>query len=246
MAIYRADLHLHTVLSSCAEVEMIPPLIIESVVRKDIDIIAITDHNASGNVAAVMDAAKNSGVHVFPGMELQVREEVDVLCLFDTIEQVVQWQRLVDGWLLPLENDADRFGKQFLVDAEGDFIAEDTRLLQAPTTVGIEQAEVLIHEIGGLVIPAHIDRAQGYMTVLGLWSESINVDAVEVSTNLHPKQAYEKYNIPAGLAVISNSDAHWLDWIGQAITIYEFNEPPSITAIRKAMQGESGFCLHVP
>ncbi|MDF1516142.1 MAG: PHP domain-containing protein, partial [Anaerolineae bacterium] len=90
MKTYRADLHLHTVLSSCAEVEMIPPLIINAVKQKGLDIIAITDHNTCGNVEAVMAAAAGSGIHVFPGMELQVLEEVDVLCIFDTYEQAMQ------------------------------------------------------------------------------------------------------------------------------------------------------------
>ena len=33
---YRAELHVHTVLSPCAEVEMIPPLIIQSALDLDI------------------------------------------------------------------------------------------------------------------------------------------------------------------------------------------------------------------
>ena len=50
---FRADLHVHTVLSPCAEVEMIPPLIVQRALDQKIDIIAITDHNASANVRAV-------------------------------------------------------------------------------------------------------------------------------------------------------------------------------------------------
>jgi predicted metal-dependent phosphoesterase TrpH len=48
---FRADLHVHTVLSPCAEVEMIPPLIVQEALERKIDIIAITDHNASANVS---------------------------------------------------------------------------------------------------------------------------------------------------------------------------------------------------
>ena len=54
---FRADLHVHTVLSPCAEVEMIPPLIVRTALEKNIDLIAITDHNASANVGAVQKAA---------------------------------------------------------------------------------------------------------------------------------------------------------------------------------------------
>ena len=57
---YRADLHVHTVLSPCAEVEMIPPLIVQKALELTIDLIAITDHNASANVYAVQRAAAGS------------------------------------------------------------------------------------------------------------------------------------------------------------------------------------------
>ncbi|HNH06460.1 MAG TPA: PHP domain-containing protein, partial [Anaerolineales bacterium] len=73
---FRADLHVHTVLSPCAEVEMIPPLIVQEALERQIDIIAITDHNASANVAAVQKAAHGTTLHVFGGMEVQTREDV--------------------------------------------------------------------------------------------------------------------------------------------------------------------------
>jgi len=49
--------HLHTILSACAEIEMIPPLIVRRALALHLDVIAITDHNSADNVGAVMDAA---------------------------------------------------------------------------------------------------------------------------------------------------------------------------------------------
>jgi 3',5'-nucleoside bisphosphate phosphatase len=67
---------------------MIPPLIVEEALERGIQLIAITDHNASANVAAVQQAASQHWVAwSCPAMELQTREEVHVLCLFDTLEQ---------------------------------------------------------------------------------------------------------------------------------------------------------------
>ncbi len=87
MQTVRADPHVHTVLSPCAGVEMIPPLIVQEALERGIRLIAITDHNASANIPAVMEAARGTGLTVLPGMELQTREEVHLLCLFDTLEQ---------------------------------------------------------------------------------------------------------------------------------------------------------------
>ena len=87
LGIYRADLHIHTVLSGCAEVEMIPSLILRQAEEKGLNLIAITDHNACHNVAAVMEAAVGTHIHVLPGMEIQSREEVHLLCLFDRVDR---------------------------------------------------------------------------------------------------------------------------------------------------------------
>ena len=124
---YIAELHSHTVLSPCAEVEMIPPLIVQTAIEKGINLLAVTDHNASANVIAVQRAAQDTGMIVLPGMELQTREEVHLLCLFDTLEQLEAWQNLVDEHLPPLENDIEYFGEQFVVDETGDFIRRETQ-----------------------------------------------------------------------------------------------------------------------
>ena len=218
---YQADLHIHTVLSACAEVEMIPPLIVAEVARKGLDVIAVTDHNATGNVAAMMEAARGTGLTVLPGMELLTREEVDVLCLFDTLDQVRAWQAQVDGWLLPLENDPETFGPQFLVDAEGEYIEDDVVMRKLPASVGLEEAARQVHALGGLVIPAHIERTvYGLMHVLGVWPPDLEADAVEVSHNLRPHRARELYPSLPDIPIITNSDAHFLDWIGHVRTVF--------------------------
>lgn len=245
---YRADLHLHTVLSACAEVEMIPPLIVDEALRKGLALIAVTDHNTTGNAAAVMEAAQGTELTVLPGMELQTREEVEILCLFDTMGAASAWQAYVDGWLPPIENDPERFGPQFVVDAEGDFMREEPRLLQAPALVSLEEAARVARDLGGLVIPAHIDRpAKGLMSVLGMWPPELAADAAEVSPNMRPSQARARYRfLPAEIPLVSNSDAHWLDWIGKAMTIFVLDAPPSVSALRRALRGAGECRAYVP
>jgi hypothetical protein len=245
---YRADLHIHTLLSACAEVEMIPPLIVEEALHKGLDVIAITDHNTTGNAAAVMEAASGTGLRVLPGMELQTREEVDLLCIFDSLDACAAWQRRVDAWIPPLENDAEHFGPQFIVDAAGDFVAEETRLLQAPAEVQLEEAARQARALGGLVIPAHIDRpSNGLMAMLGLWPPELEADAAEVSYTMRPSQARKQFRfLPPEVTLISSSDAHWLDWMGKVMTIFTLAEPPSVPELRRALQGADRRQVHVP
>jgi hypothetical protein len=248
MPTYQADLHVHTLLSACAEVEMIPPLIVDEALRRGLDVIAIADHNATGNVAAVMAAAASTGLTVLPGMELLTQEEVDVLCIFDSVDQAQAWQVQVDAWLPPLENDAEHFGPQFLVDAEGDFVAEDTRMRKAAAGVSLAEAAEGVHALDGLFIPAHIERTvYGLMYVLGLWPPDLPADAVEVSHNLRPSQARARFpSLPEALPIITSSDAHFLDWIGMVRTTFTLEDAPSVAELRRALRGEGGRSVAVP
>ena len=62
MTIHRMELHVHSVLSPCASLEMIPPFIIEKALQTNIDIIALTDHNTAANVPA-MAGSEGQGSH---------------------------------------------------------------------------------------------------------------------------------------------------------------------------------------
>ena len=115
-----ADLHVHTLLSPCAEVEMTPHHIVMRAAEYGIGAVAITDHNASANVPAALEAAKRYGVKVFPGMEVESSEEAHIVALFDTLEQLQRWQLLVDEHMNGMLNDVERFGAQYVVDAEDD------------------------------------------------------------------------------------------------------------------------------
>ncbi|NLC29966.1 MAG: PHP domain-containing protein, partial [Chloroflexi bacterium] len=137
MNTYRAELHVHTVLSPCAGIEMIPPFIINKALEVGIQIIAITDHNASANVEAVMQAAQGTDLTVIPGMELQTNEEIHSICLFETLEQLDQLQQLVDQTLPNIRNNIEYLGEQFVVDKEGEFIRREDRLLINSTSLSI-------------------------------------------------------------------------------------------------------------
>ena len=74
---------MHTVLSPCASVEMTPSLVVETALELGLDIIAVTDHNAGDNAKAVWQAARQSSLTVWPGMEVQRAAEAHLLALLD-------------------------------------------------------------------------------------------------------------------------------------------------------------------
>jgi len=101
---HKIDLHLHSALSPCAEKEMTPPKIIHAARAKGLKMIAITDHNTAENAGATIEAAKESGIFVIPGIEVQTREEVHIICLFPSLSACLAWQESVYQSLPKLDN----------------------------------------------------------------------------------------------------------------------------------------------
>ena len=235
---YVAELHAHTVLSPCAEVEMIPPLIVQEALARGINLIAITDHNACANVAAVQQAAAEAGLVVLPGLEVQTREEVHVLCLFDTLPQALAWEADVRAALPPLENEAEHFGEQFVVDAAGDFVRRETQLLLTSTHFSIEEVCERVERLGGITIPAHVDRkAFGLIANLGLVPPGLPVAALEVSRHLHPFDAPKQYPQLRGYPLVQGGDAHRLEEMLGA-NVFRL-EAPTVAELRLALRHEA-------
>jgi PHP family Zn ribbon phosphoesterase len=241
---FRADLHVHTVLSPCAAVEMIPPLIVQAALEKNIELIAITDHNASANVGAVQKAAEGTGLTVLPGMELQSREDVHLLTLFETLDELKTWQTEVDKALPNLPNQSAFFGEQFVVDETGEYIRTEERLLSTATRLSIDEVFERVSALGGVVIPAHVERlSYGLFPTLGLISENWNVPALEISRHTTPEKAARMFPALGRHPLIQSGDVHQLDgFLGTTLFTLE---TPSLAEIRiafKQMDGR-GVCI---
>jgi len=237
MTYYRAELHVHTVLSPCAGVEMIPPVIVQSVLEKGINLLAITDHNQTANIGAVMGAARGTGLSVLAGMELQTREEVHALCLFDGLDQAEAWQRSVDLHFGSILNDEEHIGEQYIVDATGDFIRRESRMLITNVDLSLEEAVQGVNALGGLVIPAHVERhAYGLLAMLGFASPLF--EALEISRHTTPEAARKQFPQIAGFPLLQSGDVHYPE---EFLGAMEFEmEAPTIAEIRKALRGTDG------
>ncbi|MBW6464987.1 MAG: PHP domain-containing protein [Brevefilum sp.] len=239
MKTYRAELHIHTVLSPCGDVEMIPPLIVETALNHGINLIAITDHNAGDNVPAVIKAAEGLDLVVLPGMELQTQEDVHTLCLFDTIDQLNTFQSLVDANLPDIKNNVDYFGEQFVVDHSGEFIRRKEQLLINSTRLSFERAFQAVTDLGGLFIPAHVNRQVfGLLYHLGFVPPDLAIEALELSRHITPDQARLEFPQIHGYPLIQSGDVHYLD---DFLGVNQFIiEEPTIAEIKMALKGEKG------
>ncbi len=114
----RADLHLHTCLSPCADMQMQATAIVEQAIKVGLDVIAVCDHNSAENVAAVVKAGQREALPVIPGIEITSSEEVHILGLFKTEQDLMDVQQVVYE-NLPGENSEEAFGPQIIIDEWG-------------------------------------------------------------------------------------------------------------------------------
>ena len=242
---YRAEFHVHTVLSPCALVEMIPPLIIQEAASKNINILAITDHNSMLNVPAVMKAAEGTEITVLPGMELHTREEVHILCIFETLQQAAEFQTIVDLNYSPGTNDTDIFGPQYVVDHTGEFVRSEEHILSQATRLSIDDAWKHVHQLGGLFIPSHIQRqVYGILPTLGFLPENIRFDGLEISRNISFEMAVRENPSIQNYPFIRNGDAHDLQAIAGLNIITALK--PTLHEIKLALQNIDGRSIETP
>ena len=213
------DLHVHSALSPCGSEEMRPPAVLLTAERRGIAVLGVVDHSSAANAPAFLAAAQAFEVRVLVGLEIESAEGVHILALFDTAEGALEMDAVVAGHLPHLANRREILGAQFVVDEMGKVVGEEERLLIAATDLAIEHIAELTLERGGLSIPAHIDRpANGLLPTLGFVPPDLRVDLFEVSPHLTRTDARTQWPELAGRALVSSSDAHFLESIGRSVT----------------------------
>ncbi len=226
MKTFRADLHVHTALSPCGGDEMTPPAIVAAALAAGLDMIAVCDHNAAGNVRAV-GAAAGARLAVIAGIEITTAEEVHVVGLFPTAGAAATAADEVGALLPPCDNDYTKFfGEQWLCDAEGRIRGSEARALALATSLTLDAAIELIQRYGGLAVAAHIDRpAFGVVTQLGFFPFEAGFAAIELSRRVAPGSEDEARFADYGLPMLRSSDSHYLEDVGAIATALTLDAP---------------------
>ncbi len=237
---YKADLHIHTVLSPCAELSMGPRDIAEKAAAAGMDMIAVTDHNSAENVAAVCEAAAPLPLTVIPGMEVYVREEAHLICLFESIDVVADFQTFIDTALQDGEYDESFFGPQLVCNSQNDILAENFKMLSMPLKTSMEEVCRQVVRRNGIVYPAHIDRkSNSILRVLGFIPENLPFDAVEIAQPLAEAKKKLRFLNNTHYHIVRASDAHHIDQVGRAFTSFLIQKPV-FSELFLAFQGRDG------
>lgn len=212
---YYYDLHLHSCLSPCGSEDMTPVNLAAMCALAGLDIVALTDHNTCGNWRRLLPggggarpAGSGGDGAVHPGGDPRSlslphplsRGGVRGVCIPPPAPVVQSPRRL---WPSNLYG-RGRPGA-----------GRDPRFLAGHTDIGLEEVSRLAAAFGGAAFPAHIDRPSfSLLGVLGLWMPELGFPLAEVSRQCPPE--FRLRPDLAGLRLITNSDAHYLDQVWEA------------------------------
>ena len=236
---FKADLHIHSCLSPCGDWSMSPKRIVQKSSEVGLDLIAVCDHNTVENAGVSIHEGLKHGVQVLPGMEICSKEEVHVLALFDELEQALEMQAYIYS-NLPGENNPDLFGFQVVANENDEVLGENPRLLIGATRLGLHQIVEKTHMLKGLSVCCHVDRpAFGVINQLGFIPADLTLDGVEVSFRVKLENAHKTVPGIGNLSCITSSDAHFLNDIGKARTVFRM-AAPTVEEIRLALLKKDG------
>ena len=223
---FKADLHIHSVLSPCGSLEMSPKSVMNYAKKEELDIIAITDHNSMANFSSYKSVADRYDITLLCGMEVQSSEEIHTIALFDDISKAKEFELLLYDSLLPIENDSDYFGDQVMIDEHENIIGFEKRALINSSIWSFDETLQKIFDYEGFAFPAHVD-ADTYSVIaqLGFIPENDNILAVGVTAKCILKDVIDSYPYLKKYALIKNSDAHYLKDIGSGFTHFFLKEP---------------------
>ena len=241
MGRYAFDLHMHSCLSPCGGEDNTPANLAGMCALAGLEVVALTDHNTTGNCAAFCRAAEHYGLLALPGMELTTSEEAHVVCLFPGLDEASAFGALVREGLPPVANDPAVFGPQVLMDADDQAAGEETSFLAGASSIGIYQAAELAASFGGVAYPAHIDRPSfSLLANLGLWDPAMGFPLAEVSKNC-PADLFERPDLK-GIVHFDGSDAHYLEQIMDAHQYMQLPERTPQAVLDWLRAGGPGLC----
>jgi len=211
--VIKADFHLHSCLSPCGDLAMSPRAIAETLASRGVALAALTDHNSALNCPAFGAACARLGIVPLFGVEAQGMEECHVLCLFADLESALELGERLYGLMPPVMNVPEKMGDQVYVDENEDIAGEVDKYLITSAEIGLDGLASLVTGLGGILIPAHVDRPAFSMTsqlgfvVDGPWA------ALEVVRMPAPEAAREVDT--RGYPLITSSDAHYVEHVGR-------------------------------
>ena len=138
------------------------------------------------------------------------------------------------GHLPDVKNEPDYFGDQVVVDEEENIVRHEDRLLLNALALSIPELLELVNAHNGALIPSHVESASfGLLVNMGMVPRELQECVLEISHAASGDDVKRSFPGLDRFPLITNSDAHYLEDIGCAYTVFEA-EALSLAALIKA------------
>lgn len=206
------DLHNHSALSPCADDEMTPGNLVGMAKLNGLDLIALTDHQSCANCDAAIALSRSiDGPQIIPGLEMTSAEEVHLLALFADLKQAQHLESQLNQQMIRQDNRPEIFGHQWLYNRQDQIVAEVEPLLLMPVQMQAQQLAWMVWEMGGICIPAHVDRSSASLIAsFGSMPPDFPPCWLELSQQADADAFFLQHPALKKYPIIRSSDAHRL------------------------------------
>lgn len=223
------DLHIHSVLSACADVLQTPNNILNMSMLKGLNMIAICDHNGAKQYETIELLKDSFDFTIIYGMEITVQEGFHILAYFETMKQVMELDKIIDRGLD--KNIKEVKGQvlgtdlvQVVCDEYDEEKYQISYYLNQNLSYTFSDIIKIVHGLNGLVIPAHIERkGTGILDYIEDFS-AYDIDGVEIYNKANENELREKYPYLKKYKSIYNSDAHDIDRINERVNFLDLDD----------------------
>lgn len=240
MKVFRADLHIHSVLSPCGGLDMSPSNIVAKAKEMQLNIIGVADHNTTLHGPLIKKLAAREGIFTLMGAEVTTREDVHCLAFFENEKALSRFQKYIDTNLPYIHNKPEVLGYQVVVDEHEKIRKELPGYLGVGLNQSIEEVRAKVQKLDGIFIPAHVDRPRyGVISQLGFLPEGLHPDAIEIF-GIYTKEDFLSRNPQLGsYTLIKSSDSHNLTQLGKRYSEFWLEEA-SFFEIKLALHQKDG------
>lgn len=225
------DLHIHSILSPCADELMTPNNVLNMAMLKGLDIVAITDHNSTRQLPTIRQLEDSYDFLYIPAVEVTVKENFDVLCYFQTYEDAATFDQFLQ---VHLDGQWKNFSETDQVVTDVYDIEIDT--VEKPlthTNISYKDLVARVRKLDGCIVLAHIDRPS--QTPLDVYSlEELEFDGIEIQNT---EVFLEEHPSAKQYKIFHSSDAHSLPMISEKTNYIDLKEK-SIDAFFDFLRGE--------
>lgn len=235
------DLHIHSVLSACADVLQTPNNILNMCMLKGLNMISICDHNGGKQYKTIELLKDSFDFGIIYGMEVTV-QGFHVLTYFEDLDSVLKLDELIDN---AIDKSIKEVKGQILGEDLVQMICDEDDLemdqipyyLNQNIKYSFKELIDIVHDLNGLVVPAHIDRhGTGILDFIDDF-DSYNIDGIEIYNKDNIDELENKYPYIKKYKYLFNSDAHDLEMINECTNYIEL-EDASFASFKKYLKGE--------